>query len=141
MYAGLVIGPILLLVGLGCLLYTLHFLHTAERTEGKVLELRRNVDSDGDISFAPVFQFVAPNGTKYVVESHLSTSSPSFEPGQTVALRYDPRNPDSARIATYTQTWGYETVCAILSVVFTSIGLGLRSWFRRKPRFSDLAPR
>lgn len=67
-------------------------------TEGTVLKLNREIDSEGDVFYYPLISFVTEAGQEIRFESKLGSGSPDYTEGQTVAILYTPEKPTDARI-------------------------------------------
>jgi len=130
MYVMVALGPIFLICAIGYWVNTEIFLHRAHRVSGQILEMKRDVDNDGSVTFAPVFRFVAENGQVYTVESLNYSSPPAFSVGQVVPVVYVTPEPMSARLEIFWQLRAFETIFAIFSVCFPLGGLFLL-WRRR----------
>lgn len=132
MKVAMICGPLSLLLAIGCAAYTLVFLVRSIPGTGKVLDLKEQVDDHGDVTYAPIFQFTANDGKRYTIESLVYSAPAGFDIGEAVEIRYLSGHPTNARIKSYWQTWGLETILAVLGTIFTAIGFALRRWMRKK---------
>jgi hypothetical protein len=99
---------------------------------GEVVRLDR---SEGDRQFAsyvyaPVFSFTAADGKAHTVVSDISSSPPDFSVGESVRVRYDPANPEKARIHSFFQIWGTTVISGAMGVGFAGVGCVLLGFFR-----------
>jgi hypothetical protein len=130
----LVLGPCLLVFSIVSFVRTRAFLQRSAEVTGEVVRLVASKSWDGGLAsteYAPVFSFNAANGETYTVASNVGSSPAEFSVGDTVRVRYDPVNPQNARIHTWLQTWGAVAVSAVVGMAFVGYGsfkLGLLDW-------------
>ncbi len=111
-------GPCLLVFSVVSVIRTRGFLLRSVEVNGEVVRLERSKDRDRyGYTYAPVFSFTAADGETHTVTSDVSSSPPGFSEGEPVRVRYDPANPEDARIHSFFQTWG-------TSVIFGAVGVG-----------------
>lgn len=136
--ACLIAGPCLLAVGLGFTAYTTWFLHHSATIKGTIVSLREVHDAQDDsITYAPVFTFTASDGRSYAVSSNTGNNPPAFTTGQPIDIRYNPTNPNGAKIDTFLQLWLFPLVFAILGALATAFGYVLLRYERRaNPQFA-----
>jgi Protein of unknown function (DUF3592) len=106
---------------------TLLFLRTSVVATGTVLsnvrvEQRSSEDGQVTTTFSPEFTFADADGKSYTVLSANSSSPPEFAEGQTVRVLYNPVNPGSARIDSFTQLWVAPIIFGAFGVVVSAIG-------------------
>jgi hypothetical protein len=104
---------------------TLRFLRVSAKVDGRISHLERTSTGGGKFGqyiYAPVFFFNAADGKTYTVTSKDATRSPGFGIGERVSVRYDPANPEDARIHTFFQTWGRAIVFGFCGVLFIATG-------------------
>lgn len=135
-----IIGTVFSIVGVGMLIaatlmatHTRGFAEGAERAEGEVIQLVRQRSSDS-VTYAPVISFIAGNGLVYEFKSSLSSNPPAYEPGDRVAVLYNPERPLDARLDGFFSLWGGALVLGILGAVFGAGGAGMLAvpWYRRR---------
>jgi hypothetical protein len=104
------------------------FLRRSTAAEGAVVRVEEHKDSEGDITYAPVVQFRTSEGTVHEIEPDISTGTPRHQVGQTLPVRYDPGEPEKARITTGLYNWfaplllwGIAVMCAAVGLVFLSL--------------------
>jgi hypothetical protein len=132
----LFIGPCAVVFFIVSFVQTKAFLRRSVEVSGEVVRLERSTDRSGGttyIEYAPVFSLSAANGETYTVTSNLASSPADFSVGESVRVRYDPVDPQNARIHTFFQTWGAAVLSGIVGIGFIGVGcfrLGLlnRSW-------------
>ncbi len=105
-----------LALGLGSLRHVLH----GERSDGEVIEIRR----EGDM-YAPVVRFRLPGGEMQEV-TDLASGAPDFAAGDKVTILYMPQDPRDFRIDTFDRLW----FSAIFVTVFGAFWLlfGAVAW-------------
>lgn len=126
-----VVGPLLLLVGLGAAVQRAVLLYSGLRAEGTVIAKRAS--GSGRVTYAPVFRFTASDGHTYVVNSDVSGRESAFRYGEHVDVIYRPGHPESARIDAFAELWIFPLVFGVVGAAFSIIpALVLSSWMRRR---------
>jgi hypothetical protein len=121
-------GPCALAYSLVSTFRTRDFIRRSVEVTGEVIRLERSVDRGGSasyIEYAPVFSFTVADGNAYTVISKISSSPADFNVGESVRVRYDPTNPQDARIHTFLQTWGAAVIFGVIGIGFTITGCKL----------------
>ncbi|MGZ5279165.1 MAG: DUF3592 domain-containing protein, partial [Pseudobdellovibrionaceae bacterium] len=99
------------------------FLADSVSTQGIVVEMVQSQSAKSS-SYAPIVEFVSPNtpGARRFKHS-ISMSPPAYSVGESVRVRFDPKNPSNARIDS--GIWNY-----LSSIVLGGLGtlLGLITW-------------
>lgn len=105
------------------------FSKTALRTEGEVVDMVRNAKG----STAPVVVFRARDGQTYEVMGDVFSSPPSYSIGETATIKYQPANPNNARIIDWT-IWLFPGIFGTLGTIFTALGFGglIYHWRKQK---------
>jgi hypothetical protein len=117
-------GPVLIVYGIASFIHTRYFVRQCAETSGEVIRLERSQYPDEyGYSYAPVFSFTAADGRSFTVTSKVSSSPPGFAEGEQVRVRYDPSNPNDARIHTFFQTWGTAVIPLLVGLGFLAFGL------------------
>ena len=96
-------------------------------------------NTDGSSTYSPVVEFTA-NGQTYTFESDNASSPPAYQIGETVNVRYDPADPNTAQIDKLTERW-LMPVLLIPSMLCGSIVLTffmVRAWRRGDDVISNL---
>jgi hypothetical protein len=88
---------------------------------GEVIRQKRSKRKGGRFAYAPVFSFSAADGRTYTVTSNVSSYPSDFSVGVSVRVRYDPANPQNARIHTFNQTWGVAVNAGITAVILAVV--------------------
>jgi hypothetical protein len=102
--------------------------------QDRLVRVKEDGDS-GRTHYAEVFRFAADNGQAYTVESNKYTAPAEFEVGQTVPVLYVSSEPQAARIETFWQLRGLETVTLLLGCSFPVLAVvHLRGWQQEKQK-------
>lgn len=105
-----------------------------EITEGKVIELEESSSSEGGCCvYSPVVEFNV-NGETYTFESGNASDPPQYKVGETVDVRYDPIDPNTAQIDSLFERWAFPVII-IPSMIGTALVVNFfmfRSWRRGK---------
>jgi hypothetical protein len=128
--AGLVVGPIFLVIAFGYILYTCVFLHSSITATGTVISLIAKHGEDDAVTFAPAFSFVAADGQKYTVTSDSGSNPSEFQINQSVRILYKKDDPIGAKISSFWQLWTFPVVFAFLGTLFAGVGCALL-WYER----------
>lgn len=105
---------------------TRRFVRSAADAQGVVVDLkrytRRGSDATSARSVQPVVEFVLPDGRRVSFEDALATSWDPYEVGAMVPVKYDPDDPEDARIATSARVSGGNAVFGLFGGAFFLIG-------------------
>ena len=94
-------------------------------TEGSIVDLLRERDSEGGTLYRPVFRFTTTAGQAYEVASDMRSNPPSHEIEQRVPVRYDPANPSQAKLDTLFENWFLPGLFCLFGCVFGIVSGGL----------------
>jgi hypothetical protein len=86
---------------------------------------------------APVVEFTV-YGQRHQFTEKIRSRHPGFEIGEPVALRYDPRDPNNARISTPWKLYGGPGAIAVFGLIFA--GAGILAWIRAGQRSQRTLP-
>lgn len=121
-------GLICIAVGCGFLatalrIYVLRkrFLAQSETATGTVVEVRSRGIGRNAVS-VPVFEFRTAEGSLHRAESLMGSGFRSFEDGETLPIRYDPRDPSRAEVDSYAVLWGLALLRTGYGVLFLLMG-------------------
>jgi Protein of unknown function (DUF3592) len=134
-YLMALIGAGMLVVA--CCLYfnVREFLGTAERTEGTVVALRRQVSSDST-TYVPVVRFqLAHRHIEF--DSGIGSRPPRYTVGEKVPVLYQPANPYQAKIDSFLSLWFGPVLLAGMGSIFCLVGAGLMLATRTRSRTDD----
>lgn len=110
---------------------TQQFLSSALTTDGKVIELIRSRSQDS-VTYRPVVQFVARDGSNIEFSSNSGSNPPSYSRGQTVEVLYREDAPEKAKINSFFSLWGLPVILGSLGAVFVLIGSSMFLFGRLK---------
>ena len=103
----------------------------AQRAEAVVLRLLKEPGEGGAYVYRPELQFSAPDGRPVRFLSGAAANPPSYQPGERVAVLYDPADPRRAVVDSFMDRWFMMTLFAGFGATWLSIALGilaLRGW-------------
>ena len=138
---GLVFTLVFGLVGLGMLIgaffaisSTLSFRSSSKTGEGVVVELAESRDDKGSTMYKPVVEWTSPDGKKHGFTGSVASSPPSYSRGEKVNVRFDPANPERARIDSFMENWFVALILGLMGSIFTAIGagFGIHAWKKKK---------
>jgi hypothetical protein len=129
---------ILLALGLCCGLLgiwlahqTQTFLSTSARTTGEVVSYREVKDGD-DTRFRPRIRFETATGSIVAFEGQLATSTTRFTIGEKIPVVYNTADPQTARVALFTDNWLGATVALVIGALCFVGGLWIRRAAKRE---------
>jgi len=93
--------------------------------QGKVIEMVRIRSDDGGYMYAPLVRFETSDGRSIEFESRVRSNPPGYRTGQTVAVLYDPDEPESAAIRGVLQLWLTSIILGFVGSMFLLIGTGM----------------
>lgn len=127
-----ILPAIILLIGLALLggsgyaaWREVEFRRAAVETSGLVVEMMsRTSRSDGRTSrtYAPVFVYSLPDGTKRRAEGGVWSDPPCCTVGEAIRVRYRPETPDRAYMVGFMESWFVATLLGGMGLVFTLVG-------------------
>lgn len=95
------IGSLLLIAGVVWFLYNLHFVDTAEMTQGTVIELIRK----GKGGYSPTIEFIDNTGMLHTFTSRSSQSPAIAQVGEAVPILYLASDPSRAILFSFVSLW------------------------------------
>lgn len=134
------IGAVFLVVGVGMLAGAAFAERSARQFEteaiaasGTVIDLSRRSSDDG-YTYAPVVEWFDGAGTRHEFVGSVASSPPSYEVGESVAVRYRAGQPGRARIADFANRYLLPLIFGGLGAVFAVVGGGIVVFFVRNRR-------
>lgn len=111
---------------------TRHFLGTALRTTGrvvdfKIVESHKDDSSKHTVAHYPIIRFVTREKRVITFTSDSSVDPLQYSEGEPIKILYDKSKPHHARIAYFGSLWGTSLVLAILGFIF--LGGGVLTYF------------
>lgn len=120
------IGGVFIIVAIFVTISNFQFLKTAIKTQGTVIDLIKNVDtdSDGDSSttYSPVVSFTTNTGQKVETKTSISSNPPSHEIGDLVSIYYNPKEPKKIMIDSFMDKYFLPIIFGAFGLIFSSIG-------------------
>ncbi len=93
------------------------FLWSSRPAEGVIVEYRHGRGYRGGSIFTPVVEWVGPDGKTRRVSPRINIANSPYEGrGQRVAVRYDPADPDVARLDAFSDHWFHALMFGCLSL-------------------------
>jgi len=127
----LLIGLLFLVIGVAVLISGIVAADKQKRTSargapatGTVVDLVRKTFNSGSAGvYCPVVQFTTSTGQRIRFESAFGTMPASHHVGQTIAVRYDAANPQSAEVDSATANWFVPGCTIAMGFLFFAMGL------------------
>jgi type II secretory pathway pseudopilin PulG len=123
-----IVGVVMLVIAVVVFSRTRRFLATALSAQGTVIEMieRTRRDREGRTStvWAPRVQF-SVSGQTIEFESKVGSSPPRYKEGQAIEVKYDPQDPNNARVAAASSMWLVPALVGGIGVIFLIVGLGM----------------
>lgn len=119
----LLAGILLLIISVNSLRAKIAFVKNSERVEGRVSELKENIQDD-DTLYQPVFEFTSVRNKKFLYLHHESSAPSSWSVGDRMPLIYPPGKLEEARPMTYFGLFNWIILLMGLGMALTITGLG-----------------
>lgn len=118
------LGLGLLFIGLAAFFFfrTRKFLETAVLTTGTIVDLVASSGSEGGTVYQAVVQFTTGDGRQVTWQQSMASNPPAGQPGDEVPVRYDPTDPDDARIAKPFRLWFLSGLFTLMGAIFGGTG-------------------
>ncbi|MDO9026245.1 MAG: DUF3592 domain-containing protein [bacterium] len=95
---------------------------------GIVVETYQSISTDSDdnnsVSYYPVVEFQTPDGQTHRFKGSTGSSSPDFEDGARVKLRYNPNDRSDAQLVNFSQFWLGPVVLTAAGLIALFLGVG-----------------
>ena len=117
------IGLPMLLFGFLGFINALLFALTSKKTKGIVTAFTSSRGSKGGTVYHPVYTFTTEDGQELTQEDKLGSNPPAFIVGQEVQVLYSPRNPQSAKIKTFSGLYFTPSILFFTGAVFLGIDI------------------
>jgi hypothetical protein len=118
----LAVGAVQLGLGVFFWLRTRRFLRTAVSTDGTIVELIESSGSEGGTVYQAVVEFQTADGRTVRWQESMASNPPAGQRGDRVPMKYDPSDPDNARIAKTFRMWFLSGLFGLLGLLFLGIG-------------------
>jgi hypothetical protein len=99
------------------------FLRTALSAQGTVVENVASSGGEGGTVYQPVIDFTTAEGQQVRFTGSVASSPPKYQPGQVVAVKYSPTNPQKARLPGIFGMWFLPLLFGVLGVAFAGGGV------------------
>ena len=129
----LAVGIVALVIGMVTLVRTVQFVQRAEHAPGTVIDLSRETDSEGEVTFYPVVRFTTAEGKEIEFKSSSGSSPPSQSEGDRVDVLYDPDDPNDARLSGIFDLWLFPIVSFALGAAFLAVTFFVRRQSSSEP--------
>jgi len=96
-----------------CLIETLVFLRVSRKVSARVVQYKTTRNNDGLTLYIPVVEFKTAGGTLVRAATSVASNPPAHEIGETVEVRFLPKNPKQARIDSFSENWLLPAVFAL----------------------------
>lgn len=120
----LVVGGLMFLFAVKGFIETLIFLRASRKTYALVVRLAKTRNSDRQTMYLPVLEFQSAGERKISVTSTIASNPPAYKIGEQVEIRYLTKNPQSAKINSFSEIWLitifltiFATACFALALV------------------------
>lgn len=122
---GLPVGIGLVVLGLVLGVRTLLFVRGGTATQGRVVDLSPRATQTGT-GYVPVVEFTTPDGQAHrFTDEQLKSNPPRFTVGQVVAVKYDPDQPDRAKLNAPPRVWATPAFLVAMGAMTLSLELAL----------------
>ncbi len=118
------------LVGAGMLFFavknfiqTVIFLRSAEQTEGKIVGFIESKNNDRLTMYLPVFDYQPALGKTYRQKAEVASNPPEYKLGETVTILFMKKNPQNARLKSFSELWLMTAVLVIFGTAFSFAAL------------------
>lgn len=129
------LGVGLLVASAASLFINERFAMSAERADGRVIELVRY---RGRAGYRPTIEFETAEGTIRVT-SGSESSPPLYRVGERITVFYDAKNPQSYLIDSFSERYLLSLIYGVLGIVFSSTGgIPLLQMYRRRRLLKEL---
>jgi hypothetical protein len=119
------IGAIQLGLGVFFFVRTRRFLRTAVEATGTIVELLESSGSEGGTVYQAVVEFQTADGRSIRWQEAMASNPPAGQQGDQLLMKYDPVNPQRARIAKATRLWFLPGLFGLLGLLFFALGVVL----------------
>jgi len=104
---------------------TRRFLRTAVEATGTIVELVESSGSEGGTAYSAVVEFQTADGRAVRWEESMASNPPVGRKGDQLLMKYDPADPNKARVAKATRMWFMPALFGGLGGLFFGVGVVL----------------
>ena len=105
----------------------LKFIQLSVVTSGEVVEQYVDTNIEGDEFYHPVIAYESNLGEQFRFRSITGSTSPAYDIGEIVQIRYNLANPNDARINSFLSIWGLSILMFFIGALLVSIGFKYKS--------------
>jgi Protein of unknown function (DUF3592) len=128
-----VLAPLMIIAAIVGIVNEQHFLNTASKAEGTVVEMVER-KADNGTAYAPVYVFNDAVGHEQKVYSRWSSYPPAYRVGEKIRVIYNPHAPQDAQIEGFFDMWGWMMIVGVIGLVYAVIGPVLVLFGRRRQK-------
>jgi hypothetical protein len=121
----LAVGAVQLGLGVFFFVRTRRFLRRAVETTGTIVDLIESSGSEGGTVYQAVVEFQTADGRAIRWQESMASNPPAGQPGEQIPIKYDPANPNKARIAKTFRLWFLSGLLGLLGLLFLGLGVVL----------------
>lgn len=100
------------------LIETFAFIRSSQRTSAVVVNNLTARDSDGRATYLPVLEFKIRDAERIIrFTASVASNPPAYKIGEQAEVRYLPKNPQAARINSFSDMWSATIVIAGIGIV------------------------
>ena len=115
------LAPLLIVAGIIGAVNEWHFIRTAHRAEGTVVEMIERRGEHG-VTYAPVYTFKVQTGQVQKVHSRSSSYPPVYQVGDKITVLYRSSSPRDAQILRFFDMWGWMAIAGGIGILYGIIG-------------------
>jgi hypothetical protein len=119
----LAVAAVMLALGFFFLSRTRRFLRTAVDATGRIVDLVESSGSEGGTVYQAVVEFQTGDGRTVRWQETMASNPPAGHPGDNVPMKYDPADPNKARIAKAVRMWFMPMLFGGLGLLFLVLGV------------------
>ena len=119
----LAVAAVMLALGFLFFSRTRRFLRTAVDTTGTIVDLVESSGSEGGTVYQAVVEFRTADGRTVRWQESMASNPPAGHRGDDIAMKYDPADPNKARIAKATRMWFMPVLFGGLGLLFLVLGV------------------
>ena len=102
---------------------TINFIRASSRAVGTVAGYASARNSDGGAMYLPVLEFTTAGGKIVRVTSTVASNPPAYKIGEKTDVLFLKRNPQAARINSFSEMWLVTFILTIISFVCLTVAI------------------
>jgi hypothetical protein len=100
---------------------TVVFLRFSRKTAGTVVDFATAKNSDHHTTYLPIIEFMTEGNRIVRIVSTVASNPPAYQTGERVEIRFLPKNPEIARIDSFSEIWMVTII--VLLIAFLCLGI------------------